>query len=135
VQSEIIKSFELRVTVIGHSVFAVSIDSQSSELTRTDWRPHAELCKHQIFELPQKIHDFCIAFLNNFELEFGAFDFIVDCNGEYVFLECNPFGQYLWTEYETGAKITQAILDYFIDIDNSHEDTPYQSESGSESVT
>ena len=41
----------------------------------------------------------------------GAFDFIVTPSGEYVFLECNPNGQWLWIEMETELKISEAIAD------------------------
>jgi glutathione synthase/RimK-type ligase-like ATP-grasp enzyme len=115
-QRNIPKSFEVRATVIGRKVFAVSIDSQSHEATRTDWRPFSELCRHDPISLPEDIAAFCVDFLEEFGLSYGAFDFIVSDSGEYTFLECNPFGQYLWTEYETGLEITQAILDHLVGL-------------------
>ena len=115
-QPKIQKSYELRVTVVGRKVFSVMIDSQSNELTRVDWRPYTELCRHSVHELPNHISQFCISFLDNFDLSFGAFDFIVDVGGEYIFLECNPFGQYLWTEYETNLPITEALLDHLTSL-------------------
>ncbi len=109
-QREVSKLFELRVTVVGDEVFAVKIESQSNRLTEVDWRPHVELCEHSAYRLPGDIAEFCVRFLRHFELEFGAFDFIVDDGGDYVFLECNPFGQYLWTEQEAGVQISESIL-------------------------
>ena len=109
-QSRIDKKYELRVTVVGQRVFAVKIDTQATELTKVDWRVHADLCPHSVYELPMKIHDFCLRFLKEFDLDYGAFDFIVDGEGEYVFLENNPFGQYLWLELETDLPITEEII-------------------------
>ncbi|MGP9821238.1 hypothetical protein ACTZWW_14580 [Salinarimonas sp. NSM] len=42
-------------------------------------------------------------------LRYGAFDFRVDRDGAPWFLECNPEGQYLWIEIETGLPISRAI--------------------------
>lgn len=42
-------------------------------------------------------------------LRYGAFDFSVDRDGAPWFLECNPEGQYLWIEIETGLPISRAI--------------------------
>ena len=42
-------------------------------------------------------------------LNFGAFDFIVTPDNKYIFLECNPNGQWLWIELLTGQKISEKI--------------------------
>jgi len=41
-------------------------------------------------------------------------DFIVTPNNEYVFLENNPFGQYLWLEIETGIPLTEEMTNLLI---------------------
>lgn len=108
-QEYVEKAFELRVTVIGNKVYAVKIDSQLHEETKVDWRLYTELNPHSIFELPPKIESFCISFLQDQQLLFGAMDFIVTPKGEYYFLENNPFGQYLWLEIETGIPLTEEL--------------------------
>ena len=113
-QEYIDKAFELRVTVIGKKVFAVKIDSQVNEETTIDWRLHTKMNPHSIFELPERIEKFCIEFLEEQKLIYGAIDFIVTPNNEYVFLENNPFGQYLWLEVETGIPLTKEIGDLLI---------------------
>jgi glutathione synthase/RimK-type ligase-like ATP-grasp enzyme len=45
------------------------------------------------------------------QLTFGAIDMIVTPTGEYVFLEINANGQYLWIEKQTGLPITSSIVD------------------------
>ena len=52
---------------------------------------------------------YCIQMLRDFNLSFGAFDFIVTPDDQWVFLEVNPNGQWLWIEMETGMKISDAI--------------------------
>ena len=112
VQNYIEKEFELRITVVGYQFFACKIDSQILEEDRgkIDWRQGYDYgLKHEIYELPQTIKDKCLQFLNRLGLHFGCFDFIYTPSGEYVFLECNPNGQWLWIEHETGMKISEAI--------------------------
>ncbi len=113
-QEYIPKAFELRVTVIGNRVFSVKIESQLHEETKTDWRLDTKLNPHSCFELPIRIEKFCQKFLAQQKLDFGAMDFIVTPKGDYVFLENNPYGQYLWLEIETGAPLTEAMCDLLV---------------------
>lgn len=113
-QNYIEKDYEVRVTVVGKKVFACRIDSQSmkEDQGKIDWRQGYDFnIKHEIITLPDDISVKCIDFLKRMRLNFGAFDFIVTPQGEYVFLECNPNGQWLWIEMKTGQKISEAIAD------------------------
>lgn len=110
-QEYVEKEFELRITVMGEAIFAVRIDSQQHQATMVDWRLDAELNDYSLFELPEKISRFCLDLLRLQGLRYGAMDFIVTPAGEYVFLENNPFGQYLWLELETGAALTAAMCE------------------------
>ncbi len=113
-QEYIEKAYELRITVIEEKVFAIKIDSQVNEETKIDWRLHTKMNPHTIFNLPNKIENFCINFLKKQGLIYGALDFIVTPNNEYVFLENNPFGQYLWLENETGIPLTEEIVNLLV---------------------
>lgn len=115
VQEYIEKAFELRVTVVGEEVFACKIDSQAQQedTGRIDWRQGYEHgLKQGAYALPDTVSLRCVAFLHRMGLNFGCFDFIVTPSGEYVFLECNPNGQWLWIELTVGLKISEAIADY-----------------------
>lgn len=112
VQDYIEKDFELRITVVDNEVFAVRIDPQKEESTRTDWRTNTLANPHFKFDLPENVVTFCKQFLTRQKLVYGAFDFIVDPNGVYYFLENNPSGQFLWLETQTGVEITEALLTY-----------------------
>lgn len=112
IQEYIPKSFELRVTAVCNEIFACKIDSQlqEDETGKIDWRQGYEHgLKHSVYELPDRIADFCRQFLKKMNINFGCFDFIVTPEGEYVFLECNSNGQWLWIEEETGLQISQSI--------------------------
>lgn len=112
IQDYIEKAYELRITVVGDNVFPIRIDSQTNEVTRIDWRVRTSLNPHSIMDIPREIGDFCRKFVKCQNLVYGAMDFIVQPDGEFVFLENNPSGQYLWLESETGAPITEALVDY-----------------------
>jgi glutathione synthase/RimK-type ligase-like ATP-grasp enzyme len=112
VQNYISKAYELRVTLVTDKVFACRIDSQhlSEDKGKVDWRQGCEHgLKYTPYKLPNDIEQKCRQFLHLMKLNFGAFDFIVTPSGEHVFLECNPNGQWLWIELETGLKISEAI--------------------------
>jgi hypothetical protein len=93
------KLAELRVTVIGSKVFAVEIHSQDNEISLHDWRRgETALLKHELHMLPRKIESQCIALVKALNLAFGAIDLILTPEGEYVFLEINPNGQWAWIQ-------------------------------------
>ena len=46
-------------------------------------------------------------------LYFGAFDFILDPDGRYVFLEMNPFGQWVWIEQLCTLRIADGHVGLF----------------------
>jgi glutathione synthase/RimK-type ligase-like ATP-grasp enzyme len=114
VQNYIPKAFELRVTVVAGKVFGCKIESQHlpEDSGKVDWRQGIEKgLRYAPYPLPNDISQKCLRFLRLMKLNFGAFDFIITPSGEYVFLECNPNGQWLWIELETGLKISEAIAD------------------------
>jgi glutathione synthase/RimK-type ligase-like ATP-grasp enzyme len=97
-QEYIPKQYELRVTVIGAHVFAARIDSQDDERTRVDCRDMSAAVRYSAIVLPADIEQRCRAFVHSYGLSFGALDLVVTPDGEYVFLENNPCGQFLFIE-------------------------------------
>lgn len=116
-QQHIPKALDIRVTVVGDRVFAVAIDSQSTEETKIDWRrgsnPHL---RHEITALPTQVADYCIEMVRLQDLRFGAIDLVKSRDGEYWFLECNPNGQWAWIENRTGLPIAAAIADEMMEL-------------------
>lgn len=98
-QQRIDKAFEIRVTVIGATVIASSIDSQSRGET-VDWR-YDYMEGHvstSAFDLAPEIRERCLSLCRAMQLEFACIDLIVTPSGEHVFLELNQAGQFLWQE-------------------------------------
>jgi glutathione synthase/RimK-type ligase-like ATP-grasp enzyme len=110
-QELIPKAYDVRLTVVADKMFAVRILSQEKEHTKIDWRVAPYELRHEPIDLPQDIRYLVAAFMAEFNLVYSCLDFIVTPEGEYVFLESNPGGQYLWIEYLTGLPITETIAD------------------------
>jgi hypothetical protein len=108
------KAFELRVTVMGHSTFAAKILSQETLTGKIDWRKSYGELKMEPFEMPESLADSCIRLLDELNLVFGCFDFIVTPEGEYVFLEVNEMGQFLFLETRTGMPLLDAFTDFLL---------------------
>lgn len=115
VQQRLKKNFDIRVTVVDETIFAVRIHSQSNPETNTDWRIGENILKHEIIELPVTIKNQCVSLLKKLNLKFGAIDFVETENGEYVFLEINPNGQWAWIQTQTGMPISDKIAKLLTD--------------------
>jgi hypothetical protein len=113
-QQLIPKAFELRVTVMGHCVFAAKISSQDTEHGKLDWRRAPEKIKASPFELPPQITDLCFRLMAKLGIVFGCFDFIVTPEGDYVFLEVNEAGQFLFLEPETGLPLLDRFSEFLL---------------------
>lgn len=114
-QNYIEKQTEIRVTVVDHDLFPCEIDSQSVERMKIDWR-RFDFSKetHRACELDNDIKEKIFLFMDRAKLVFGAIDLIKKPNGEYVFLEINPAGQWQWVEVLTKLPISKAIANWLI---------------------
>ncbi|MEV5681530.1 ATP-grasp ribosomal peptide maturase [Streptomyces sp. NPDC052179] len=105
-QRRIDKTADVRVTVIGDQVFCVRIGSDL-----LDWRTDYSRLTYSVVPPPPGITEALQAYLDHFRLVFGAFDFCVDQEGRWWFLECNSSGQWAWMEPETGLPMVAAMAD------------------------
>lgn len=113
-QAIVPKSHELRVTVIGGRVFAAHIHSQDTDGGRLDWRKAYHELRMEPTELPTPISDACLQLMRSLGIVFGCFDFIVTPEGQYVFLEVNQTGQWLFVESYTEMPLLDAFTDFLI---------------------
>lgn len=118
IEEYIEKKYEVRLTMVGNTAFAAKIESQamSEGKGKEDWR---EGYDHGITFTAHSIDDTiinkCIDYLNKLNLNFGCFDFVITNDEEYVFLECNPNGQWLWIEEDTKMDISGEIAKWLSD--------------------
>lgn len=68
------------------------------------------------YDLPVEIEQKCIQLTKMLSISFGAIDLVRDKNGDYIFLEINPNGQWAWVEMETGLKISDEIIKFLTEI-------------------
>ncbi len=119
-QKYIEKDYEVRYTVVGDEHLVCKIDSQKSDIAKTDWRRY-DLANtpHSVITPPDEIKNKVKLLMKEFDLIFGALDFIVAQDGTWYFLEINSSGQYLWIEDLTGLKITDAIKNKLISLQSN----------------
>jgi hypothetical protein len=113
-QQLIPKAFELRITIMGRCILAVKISSQDTEHGRLDWRRAPDEIKTVPFDLPPAIADLCLRLMARLGIVFGCFDFIVTPEGDYVFLEVNEAGQFLFLEQETRLPLLDRFSEFLL---------------------
>jgi glutathione synthase/RimK-type ligase-like ATP-grasp enzyme len=116
-QAYVPKRLELRILVVGQRVFAAEIHSQASNRTAHDWRRYdLDMTPHRPHQLPESIARLCCELTRRLDLLYGAIDMILTPDGDYVFLEINPNGEYGWIEDLTGLPISAAIAEELLAI-------------------
>jgi hypothetical protein len=113
-QQLIPKAFELRITIMGRCILAAKISSQDTEHGRLDWRRAPDEIKTGPFDLPPAIADLCLRLMARLGIVFGCFDFIVTPEGDYVFLEVNEAGQFLFLEQETRLPLLDRFSEFLL---------------------
>lgn len=110
-QEYIDKCVELRVTIVGSDIFSMEIHSQDHTSSTIDWRcaTDPDALEYSACELPEAITHKLLTLMRSLGLLFGCVDMILTPNGEYVFLEVNPNGQWYWVEEKTGLPIASSI--------------------------
>lgn len=102
------KAYEARVVAVDGQLFTVGIHA-GSEAALVDWRADYDALSYRVLDPPHEVAAGIRRFLAAFGLSYAAFDFVIRPDRRWVFLECNPGGQYGWLEGQTGLPITAAI--------------------------
>ena len=110
-QFEIKKAFELRVSIHGRSLFASRINSSERPYMEVDWRYGSSICKYEPFSIDADVERLLRKYLVHYDLFSGQFDLIVDRDGTYWFLECNPQGFWIFLDQEWDYQISQTCAE------------------------
>ena len=110
-QEEIEKAYELRVTVVEDRIFALKIIPEGDSASRLDWRRNQIDRSYYDYQLDTTLASLLLKFHAMTGLKYAAYDLIVTKNGQPIFLEVNPSGQWLWLELQTGIAVSQAIAE------------------------
>ncbi|UBU14548.1 ATP-grasp ribosomal peptide maturase [Nonomuraea gerenzanensis] len=106
-QRQVDKVADIRVTMVGSQVFPVRVNGAPA----LDWRLHYDSLTYEVVEAPAAVVAGMRAYLDRLGLVFGAFDFCLTGDGTWVFLECNPNGQWAWFDDPVPSEIAGAIAD------------------------
>lgn len=98
---------DLRVTIVEDDIFAAAISSEPRYAA--DYRPGLASATLTPYRLPDPIAEKLLQLMKVFGLKFGAIDLRVTPDGDHVFLEVNPAGEYLFISQRTGQPIPAAI--------------------------
>lgn len=102
------KREEARVIVIGSYLFAVAIRAQS-QAAYIDWRSDYDALSYEPIPLPTGVEHGIRAVMHELGLIYGAFDFVITPDTEWIFLEVNPGGQFGFLEDSTDAPLTATL--------------------------
>ena len=99
---------DVRVTVVGDDVFPMAIDTRHTGYD-VDFGVNMERAPTSALALPEDVVDFLHRLMAELGIVYGAADFRLTPEGEYVFLEINPAREFLFVEQGAGHPITDAV--------------------------
>ncbi|MFN0245031.1 MAG: MvdC/MvdD family ATP grasp protein [Planctomycetota bacterium] len=109
-QEHVEKRCELRIACVGDRAFVGRIDASRSEKGQVDWRrSRPDEVDWTRGEIPSDVAEKLAALLRELDLVYGAVDVIVTPEGEHVFLEINPSGEWGMLERDLDLPIADAI--------------------------
>jgi glutathione synthase/RimK-type ligase-like ATP-grasp enzyme len=104
---------DIRVTIVGDTCFGALIEADRS-------RPHVDSRINEgpvavLYTLPERTKRQLLGVMRELGLRFATIDMKVRDDGELVFLELNPQGQFLYIEILTGQPIAKSMAKLLTD--------------------
>ncbi|MEM7101106.1 MAG: hypothetical protein AAF541_22790 [Pseudomonadota bacterium] len=106
-QQKIEGGCDVRVVVIGREVFAMS-QTPDENVTVPDIRLHHE-AKNRSISIPEEVKGPLLRLQRALDIECCAYDFMVDSEDTWFFIEANPSGQWLFVEEQTGQPLSECF--------------------------
>ena len=106
---------DLRLTIVGERIFAAAIDSSATRYP-VDFRMDMAAARITEAHLPEHVSAALLRLMARLGLFYGAIDMRLTPDGEHVFLEINPAGQWLFVELATGLPISDALAAHLISL-------------------
>ncbi len=107
-QERIENESDIRVVVINENVFAIRI--QKNDPLEVDWRKPEVIKTYDNIRLPNELSNLLIKLNKSFGLIYSAIDLIKKPDGQYIFLEINPVGEWVWLESELKLNISETLI-------------------------
>jgi hypothetical protein len=100
----------LRLVSFGDQAFAAAIETDA-----LDWRANLNVPVYEI-DVPPEIRNQARRFLDALGLEMGVFDLKQNGDGDWVWLEINPQGQFLFLEPLLKLPLVERFSDYLMQL-------------------
>lgn len=94
------------------NVFGSRIETARLRCDELDWRVHLDVTEVEPCTLPPEMERRLREFMRVMDLRMGVFDLKIDTQGEMVWLEVNPQGQFLFLEGMSDMKLAWACSDF-----------------------
>lgn len=108
-------SRHVRLNCFGDRMYASVIETDE-----LDWRPNLGVpISH--YSIPGDVEAMVADVLRRLNLRMGVIDLKLTPDGEPVWLEVNPQGQFLFLEALTGEPLTEHFADFVLSVDNLRE--------------
>jgi glutathione synthase/RimK-type ligase-like ATP-grasp enzyme len=108
---------DLRVTVVGDRLWPTQIVAGGSSYA-VDYRMDMGAAEFSPTHLPDDVAEKLMLLMKRLDLVYGAIDLRRTPEGEHVFLEVNPAGEWLFVEERTGQPLTAAMADLLAALDS-----------------
>jgi glutathione synthase/RimK-type ligase-like ATP-grasp enzyme len=100
--------YDLRITAVGDRLFPAAIHSQETGY-KVDCRIDIAAAKIEPVDIPKELCGKLMMLKQRFGLTYGAIDMRFTPDGEYIFFEINPAGQFMYIETATGLPIASVM--------------------------
>lgn len=104
---------DLRITIVGDKIFPASIVAQGTDY-EVDFRMSLGQACTEPCTIPAEIEQRLWQLMERLGIVYGAIDLRRTPDGDYVFLEVNTAGEFLFVEQRTGQPIARAVADWLI---------------------
>ncbi|MDR3339348.1 MAG: grasp-with-spasm system ATP-grasp peptide maturase [Candidatus Symbiothrix sp.] len=111
VQEKISKRFEIRTFYLCGKCYSMAIMSQMDTKTSLDFRKYNTENPNRFlpYKLPLQIEESVNHLMEELDLNTGSLDFILDENGQYIFLEVNPTGQFGMVDFSCNYGLHEKV--------------------------
>lgn len=100
-------NLDLRITIIEDEIFPAAISSEQKY--DADYRPGLRTATVKPFTLPPRIAEQLLELMKEFGIKYGAIDMRITPDGDFIFFEVNPAGEYLFISRRTNQPVSAAI--------------------------
>lgn len=108
------KAYELRIAYADGAFYTGKINALIDVGGQTDWRAAHGQLPWEPYELPAFVQEKIYRLMQRLDLSFGAIDMIRRPDGEYVFLEVNPQGEWGMLQKYLGYPIAETIAEKLV---------------------